>query len=81
MSLIISVITSVMMDREAREEETYMTLLSSRNNSTNNNHHFHPWPNSSNGSESSYNFGRHYRSSQKSIPRYGSTPSTKIINS
>lgn len=78
MSLITSVITSVMMDREAREEETYMTLLSSRNNTSSSHHHYHPWSgNSNNGSEASYNFGRHYRSSQKSIPRYGSTPSTK----
>lgn len=73
MSLVISVITSVIMDREAREEETYMTLLSSRHNNN-----YHPWSlSNNNGSEASYNFGRHYRSSQKSIPRYGSTPSTK----
>lgn len=62
------------MDRETREEETYMALLSQNNN--------HSWLNNNNG-ESSHNgyignsgyFGRNTRSSQRSIPKYGSTPS------
>ncbi|KAG2200366.1 hypothetical protein INT47_002280 [Mucor saturninus] len=69
-ALLVSVVLSCIMDRETREEETYMALLSQNNN----------WSN--NGGESSLGyignsgyFGRNTRSSQRSIPRYGSTPS------
>lgn len=58
------------MDRETREEETYMALLSSQHNNS--------WL--GNNGESSYignsgYFGRINRTSQRSIPKYGSTPS------
>ncbi|CEP12544.1 hypothetical protein [Parasitella parasitica] len=74
-ALLASVVLSCMIDRETREEETYMALLSSQNN----NHHY-SWLNHG---ESSYHpssgyFVRNTRSSQRSIPRYGSTPSTKL---
>ncbi|GAN05829.1 hypothetical protein MAM1_0102d05305 [Mucor ambiguus] len=74
-SLIVSVVLSFIIDRETREEETYMALLSSQNN----NHH-HSWLNHGESSYSPSNgyFGRTTRSSQRSIPRYGSTPSTKL---
>ncbi|KAG1084071.1 hypothetical protein G6F42_021945 [Rhizopus arrhizus] len=74
-ALIVSVVLSFIIDRETREEETYMALLSSQNN----NHH-HSWLNHGESSYSPSNgyFGRTTRSSQRSIPRYGSTPSTKL---
>ncbi|KAI8647012.1 Tetraspanin family-domain-containing protein [Parasitella parasitica] len=74
-ALLVSVILSFIIDRETREEETYMALLSSQNND-----HQYSWLNHG---ESSYHpssgyFVRNTRSSQRSIPRYGSTPSTKL---
>lgn len=58
------------MDRETREEETYMTLLSSQNNL----HHHPSWLNGYQSNSDSFIINRH-RSSQRSIPKYGSTPS------
>jgi hypothetical protein len=68
------------MDRETREEETYLSLLSRQSiTNTNNNQQQYSWlnhhhNNSFHGSEHSYprSFNR---SSQRSIPKYGSTPS------
>jgi hypothetical protein len=64
-SLVISVILAFIMDRETKEEETYMAVLASQHNP--------PW-----FSENSRGLARHRSSfTQRSIPKYGSTPSTR----
>ncbi|GAA5816086.1 hypothetical protein MFLAVUS_009608 [Mucor flavus] len=72
-ALFVSVILSIIMDRETREEETYMALLSSQHNNS--------WL--GNG-ESSYignsgYFGRTNRTSQRSIPKMSNTTTTSDI--
>lgn len=69
-ALLVTIILSFIMDRETREEETYMTLLSSQNNL----HHHPSWLNGYQSNSDSFIINRH-RSSQRSIPKYGSTPS------
>ena len=70
-----SVILGVLMDREAREEEAYFSLLARQQNIPAAAHSWrNPYHNTSESSFTShhgYQFGRN-RSSQKSIPKYGS---------
>jgi hypothetical protein len=58
--MLVNIITSFIMDKETREEEAYMSLL-------NNHHHYDNIPSPSNG--------YFHRSSQRSIPKYGTTHS------
>ncbi|KAI8994593.1 Tetraspanin family-domain-containing protein [Pilobolus umbonatus] len=66
--LLVSIILSFFIDKETRDEETYMALLSTQNN-------HHSWSGGESISGSGY-FGRQRSNyTQRVIPKYGSSPS------